>query len=76
MTYRVYRDMAEAGLSEPCYKQAEFMLYAELRNNTWGHGEVSWESLPQVTPQAALEEEKLLAFCDTPRDYGVYGADV
>jgi len=25
---RIYRDMAEAGLPEPEYKQPEFMLYA------------------------------------------------
>ena len=30
---RIYRDMADAGLPEPVYKQNEFMLYATLKNN-------------------------------------------
>ena len=29
---RIYRDMEEAGLSEPECRHSEFMLYATLRN--------------------------------------------
>ena len=29
---RVYRDMEEAGLPEPVYRQAELMLYETLKN--------------------------------------------
>ncbi len=39
---RIYRDMAEAGLPEPEYKQSEFMLYATLKNKNWGKTEASW----------------------------------
>lgn len=38
---RIYRDMAEAGLPEPEYKQSEFMLYATLKNKNWGKEELS-----------------------------------
>ena len=37
---RVYRDMAEAGLPEPEYRQSEFMLYATLKNKNWGHADM------------------------------------
>ena len=36
------RDMAEAGLPEPEYKQSEFMLYATLKNKNWGKENSSW----------------------------------
>ena len=58
---RVYRDMKDAGLPEPHYKQSEYMLYAELRNKTWGH----IQDTPQDTPQD--EEARLLAFCSQAR---------
>lgn len=41
---RVYRDMAEAGLPEPEYRQSGFMLYATLKNKNWGNEDASWES--------------------------------
>lgn len=41
---RVYREMAEAGLPEPEYKQSEFMLYAMLKNKAWGQEDTSWEA--------------------------------
>lgn len=37
-----YRDMAEAGLPDPEYRQAEFMLYATLKNKNWGKEDTSW----------------------------------
>lgn len=39
---RIYRDMAEAGLPDPEYRQAEFMLYATLKNKNWGKEDTSW----------------------------------
>ena len=33
---RIYRDMIEAGLPEPEYRQTEFMLVATLKNKNWG----------------------------------------
>ena len=42
---RIYRDMQDAGLPEPEYKQSEFMLYATLKNKTWGTENADWESL-------------------------------
>ena len=44
---RVYRDMAEAGLPEPEYRQSEFMLYATLKNKNWGKKNTSWTDLSQ-----------------------------
>ena len=41
---RIYRDMAEAGLPEPEYRQSEFMLYATLKNKNWGKEDASWNS--------------------------------
>ena len=38
---RIYRDMADAGLPEPEYRQAEFMLYATLKNKNWGKDDAS-----------------------------------
>ena len=32
---RIFRDMQDAGLPDPEYKQSEFMLYATLKNKTW-----------------------------------------
>ena len=42
---RIYRDMADAGLPEPEYRQAEFMLYATLKNKNWGKDDASWASI-------------------------------
>ena len=41
---RVYRDMEEAGLPEPNYRQSEFMLYATLKNKNWGKEDAAWET--------------------------------
>lgn len=41
---RIYRDMAEAGLPEPEYRQSEFMLYATLKNKNWGKEDTGWNS--------------------------------
>ena len=35
MTIRVYRDMSEAELPEPEYRQAEFWLSAMIKNKNW-----------------------------------------
>lgn len=42
---RIFRDMHDAGLPEPEYRQSEFMLYAMLKNKTWGLENASWDSL-------------------------------
>ena len=57
---RVYRDMEEAGLPEPVYRQSEFMLYATLKNKNWGKEDASW--IPSVH-----DENQLLEFCATPK---------
>ena len=47
--------MQTAGLPSPEYKQSEFMLYATLKNKTWGLENSTWESLTtgdQVSDQA------------------------
>ena len=52
---RIFRDMQTAGLPSPEYKQSEFMLYATLKNKTWGLENSTWESLTtgdQVSDQA------------------------
>ena len=58
---RVYRDMAEAGLPEPEYRQSEFMLYATLKNKNWGKEDATWEShLHQGEEKGEETREKLL----------------
>ncbi len=73
---RIYRDMANAGLPEPEYRQVEFMLYATLKNRNWGKADASWTATTQDTIQDAIQdtiqdtiqdEERLLAFCSTPK---------
>lgn len=49
---RIFRDMQDAGLPEPEYKQSEFMLYATLKNKTWGLENGSWESLTGNNPDS------------------------
>lgn len=56
----VYRDMKEAGLPEPVYRQSKFMLYVTLKNKNWGKEHVSW----MVTIH---DEKNLLEFCTVPR---------
>lgn len=41
---RIYRDMVTAGLPEPEYRQSEFMLYATLKNKSWGKEDMTWNS--------------------------------
>ena len=43
---RIYRDMAQAGLPEPEYRQSDFMLYATLKNKNWGKEDKSWPVHP------------------------------
>ena len=78
---RVYRDMAEAGLPEPEYQQAEFMLSATLKNKNWGKKETSWNQNEQQNGhenghQNGHEnghdhltelQRTLVAFCAVPR---------
>ena len=40
---RVYRDMAEASLPDPEYRQVEFMLSAMLKNKSWGQTDTAWQ---------------------------------
>ena len=53
---RIFRDMQDAGLPEPEYKQSEFMLYATLKNKTWGLENGSWESLTGDNPDRGQAE--------------------
>lgn len=78
---RVYRDMAEAGLPEPEYRQAEFMLSATLKNRNWGKEETSWNQNEQQNGHQNGHENghenghdhltelqrTLVAFCAVPR---------
>lgn len=66
---RIYRDMAEAGLPEPEYRQSEFMLYATLKNKNWGKEDASWSREEQVREQDREQDEttKLIDFCSVPR---------
>lgn len=61
---RVYRDMEEAGLPEPVYRQSEFMLYATLKNKNWGKEDTSWVV---TTHDTTHDEKNLLEFCAIPR---------
>lgn len=66
---RIYRDMSEAGLPEPEYKQSEFMLYATLKNKNWGKEDASWADTAQDTAQVTAQDKTrmLIDFCDVPR---------
>lgn len=74
---RVYRDMEEAGLPEPVYRQSEFMLYATLKNKNWGREDASWavtahDRAHDGAYDAAHDEiqekyQTLLEFCTIPR---------
>ena len=70
---RIYRDMAEAGLPEPEYRQSEFMLYATLKNKNWGKEDASWTREEQVREQDREqvgeqdEISRLIDFCSIPR---------
>ena len=72
---RVYRDMEEAGLPEPVYRQSDFMLYATLKNKNYG-SDASWVSNSVTTPftgegdsEGAGEgvQTKVIQFCAIPR---------
>lgn len=66
---RIYRDMAEAGLPEPEYRQADFMLSAILKNKNWGKDDLaSWVVNPHDTQHDTPHDQTgLLEFCATPR---------
>ncbi len=70
---RVYRDMEEAGLPEPEYRQSEFMLYATLKNKNWGKGDASWFLSEQDRVQVGVHDgdhdqrQQLVEFCAVPR---------
>ena len=63
---RIYRDMAQAGLPDPEYRQADFMLYATLKNKNWGEEDKSW---PAPAASSAMDnvQGKILAFCAEPK---------
>ena len=65
---RVFRDMAEAGLPEPEYRQSEFMLYATLKNKNWGKEDASWDvdqyvsgTRPEKRPEKRPDGETRIA---------------
>lgn len=65
---RVYRDMEEAGLPEPVYRQSEFMLYATLKNKNWGKEDASWiPSVHDSIHDSIHDGNQLLEFCATPK---------
>ena len=74
---RIFRDMRDAGLPELEYRQSEFMLYAALKNKTWGLESGSWESLStsdqagegvsEGVGEGADNLKKVLDFCAIPR---------
>lgn len=65
---RVYRDMEEAGLPEPVYRQSEFMLYATLKNKNWGKEDTSWVATTHdATHDTTHDKKNLLDFCTVPR---------
>ena len=74
---RIFRDMQDAGLPKPEYKQSEFMLYATLRNKTWSLENDSWEILSnsgqasegvsEGAGEGADKLKKTLDFCTIPR---------
>jgi ATP-dependent DNA helicase RecG len=70
---RIYRDMEEAGLPDPEYRQSEFMLYATLKNKNWGKEDATWTSKEQVREQDGEQVreqdalEQLVEFCVVPK---------
>lgn len=63
---RIYRDMAQAGLPEPEYRQSDFMLYATLKNKNWGKEDKSWP----VHPGEGTDEDifqRIIEFCSEPK---------
>ena len=58
--------MAQAGLPDPEYRQADFMLYATLKNKNWGDADKSW---PVPAASSAMDDvqEKILSFCAEPK---------
>ena len=74
---RIYRDMAEAGLPEPEYRQSEFMLYATLKNKNWGKEDASWAEKEQDRAQDRAQDtaqdgaqdkiKEIIDFCELPR---------
>lgn len=63
---RIYRDMAQAGLPEPEYRQSDFMLYATLKNKNWGKEDKSWP----IHPGEGTDEDifqRIIAFCSEPK---------
>lgn len=74
---RIYRDMAEAGLPEPEYRQSEFMLYATLKNKNWEKEKAIRDTTAHVTAHDAAhvtahdaEQDKIqmiLDFCTVPK---------
>ena len=67
---RIFRDMEEAGLPEPVYRQSDFMLYATLKNKNYGT-DASWVVTTHDTThdgeQEATQEDKLIVFCEVER---------
>jgi len=63
---RIYRDMAQAGLPDPEYRQADFMLYATLKNKNWGEEDKSW-SVPAASSAIDNVQGMILAFCAEPK---------
>ena len=66
---RIYRDMADAGLPEPEYRQAEFMLYATLKNKNWGKDDASWAVTAHDTAHDGAQDklQRILDFCTMPK---------
>ena len=69
---RIYRDMEEAGLPEPVYRQSDFMLYATLKNKNFGT-DASWADTAQdrahdtAYDEAHDKYELIVAFCENER---------
>ena len=63
---RIYRDMAQAGLPDPEYRQADFMLCATLKNKNWGEEDKSWP-VPAASSAIDNVQGKILAFCAEPK---------
>ena len=63
---RVYRDMAQAGLPDPEYRQSDFMLYATLKNKNWDEEDKSWPAYAIESAEADVFQ-KILIFCSEPK---------
>ena len=69
---RIFRDMEEAGLPEPVYRQSDFMLYATLKNKNYGT-DASWAITAQdrahdTAHDAAYDKyELIVTFCENER---------